>query len=320
MPEYKVNEQCIIGMPACGYGFNSSRMCFIARPADAEFALEEDILTQLLSDRNYETYVALQRIDPGNLAFCTKICSKIITSHFCIVLLNQSQHADHPEIKISNPNVHLEYGMMLSFHKHVIPMQRESEVLPFNIYPIDTVKYRPDTFKAKAEAAIDDAILRFTTKEPPGRPIGAASDVLKYFSFRGLRYTPMTDTLAREVFALGEIHGFNLFDGQEGIVFFGYFHESEAQESAVRVRFLLQNIELAYTRIQTSADAAQKEQARKILDQLTIEILVPEDCDTDRLRAKISEFQPSARQIPFALHKPSDIERVVREEYERMSL
>ena len=112
MPEYKVNEECIIGLPACGYGFNSSRMCFIARPADKEFQLEEDILTQVLSDRNYETYVALQRIDPGNLAFCTKICSKIIISHFCIVLLNESQHTGHPNIKIPNPNVQFEYGMM----------------------------------------------------------------------------------------------------------------------------------------------------------------------------------------------------------------
>ncbi len=154
VPQYKVNEQCIIGMPSCGYGFNSARMCFIARPSDAEFQFQEDILTRILSDRNYETYVALQRIDPGNLAFCTKICSKIITSRFCIALLDQSQHAEQPKIKISNPNVYLEYGMMLSFHKHVIPMQLESEVLPFNIHPIDTVKYRPDTFKSKAEAAI----------------------------------------------------------------------------------------------------------------------------------------------------------------------
>ena len=116
-------------------------MCFIARPGDDEFQLETDILEQLLAERNYEAYVALQNIDPGNLAFCTKICSKIITSHFCIVILNNSTHAEHRNITIPNPNVHLEYGMMLSFHKHVIPMHLESERLPFNISPIDTVKY-----------------------------------------------------------------------------------------------------------------------------------------------------------------------------------
>lgn len=320
MPEYKVNQQCIIGMPSCGYGFNSSRLCFIARPADGEFQLEEDILTQILSDRNYETYVAVQRIDPGNLAFCTKICSKIITSHFCIVLLNQSRHAQNPDIRIPNPNVHLEYGMMLSFHKHVIPMQRESEILPFNIYPIDTVKYRPENFKAKAEEAVDDAILRFATMEPPGRPIGAASEVLKYFSFRSLRYTPIMDDATRAVFDLGRLHGFNLFDGSGSIVFFGYFHESEPREIAIRVRFLLQNIQAAYTRIQTNEDLAQREQARRVLDQIAIEVLVPEACNKERLTAKVSEFQQPSRQIPLVFLKPSDIERVIREEYEKMDL
>jgi len=125
---------------------------------------------------------------------------------------------------------------------------------------------------------------------------------------------------SRSVFALGQMDGFNLFDGPGNIVFFGYFHESEPQEIGVRVRFLLQNIEIAYTRIQAGEDAVQREQAQKIIDQLAIEVLIPEKCDKDRLAAKISEFQPSARQIPLALHKPSDIERVVREEYEKMSL
>ncbi len=248
------------------------------------------------------------------------ICSKIITSHFCITLLNQSQHADHPDIKIPNPNIHLEYGMMLSFHKHVIPMQRQSEVLPFNIYPIDTVKYQPDTFKRKAETAIDDAILRFVTKEPPGRPIGAASDVHKYLSFRGLRYTLTSDEVSRAIFALGERHGFSLFDGQDSIIFYGYFHENAPLEIGVRIRFLLQNIALSYERIGTTGDATKIGQARKILDQLGIEVLVPEDCDMNRLGAKISEFQPSVRHIPVALHKPSEIEQIVREEYERMAL
>ena len=239
MAEYKVNERCIIGMPSCGYGFGSARMCFIARPADGEFQFEEDLLRQMLTDRNYETYVALQQIDPGNFAFCTKICSKIISCHFCIVLLNRSTHAQNEAVKIPNPNVHLEYGMMLSFHKHIIPMQKESETLPFNIYPLDTLKYRPDNFKKKTESAIDDAIMRFKMQEPPGRPIGPASDVFKYMSFRGLRYTDVQQPDSRAIFQLGSMHGFNLFDGIDEIVFFGYFLEEEVREIVVRVKFLL---------------------------------------------------------------------------------
>ncbi len=317
MSDIKSNEQCIIGMPSCGYGFDSARMCFIARPADPEFQLEEDILTQILSERNYDTYVALQQIDPGNLAFCTKICSKIITSRFCIVLLNPSKHAQHPDIKISNPNVHLEYGMMLSFHKHVIPMQRSAEDLPFNIYPIDTVKYEPDTFKTKAEEAIVDAILRFETKEPPGRPIGSADDALKYFAFSGLRYTPITSDDARVVYSLGQAQGFNLFDGKDELVFFGYFHELEPTEIGVRIRILLQNIEIGRARIASAEASPQKDAASKLFTKIRVEVLVPEDCDRDGLEAALSEFQPSV-PVPTKFLTAAEIKQIVQAEYERM--
>jgi hypothetical protein len=124
MAEAKINEQCIIGIPACGYAFNSTRMTFIAAPADEEFQLELDILGQILSDKEYEAYVALQNLDPARLSFCSKICSKIIQSQFCIILLNYSLHYSNPSIRIPNPNVHLEYGLMLAFHKYIIPMQK----------------------------------------------------------------------------------------------------------------------------------------------------------------------------------------------------
>src|SRR5690349_6440033 len=87
MADARINESCIIGLPTCGYGFNSSRMAFIAAAADDEFALELGLLESLLREKDYEAYVAVQNLDPAKLAFCTKICSKIIQSHFCIVLL-----------------------------------------------------------------------------------------------------------------------------------------------------------------------------------------------------------------------------------------
>jgi hypothetical protein len=320
MREYRINEQCIIGMPSCGYGFGSSRMCFMARPSDGEFQLEEDILRQALKERNYDIYVALQQLDPGNFAFCTKICSKIITSHFCIVLLNQSPHRERSDIKIPNPNVHLEYGMMLSFHKHIIPMQPESEILAFNIYPLDTLKYRPENFKTKVELAVDDAILRFKTKEPPGRPIGPASEVLKYMSFRGLRYTDITTNEARTLFNLGAIHGFNLFDGQEEVIFYGYFHEEEPREIVVRVKFLLNNIAIAYRQVQELAVETFKELAKKVLDRVMIEVLVPENAPIDVMAKKIEDFQPQVRHISVILKKPSDIEKEVKRQYKLVSL
>jgi hypothetical protein len=321
MTEYRINERCIIGMPACGYGFGSARVCFIGRPADGEFQLEEDILRQLLKERNYDGYVALQRLDPGNFAFCTKICSQIITSQFCIVLLNESAHVANPAVKMPNPNVHLEYGMMLSFHKHVIPMQREAEQLAFNIAPLDTIKYKPETFRDKAEQAIDDAILRFATKEPPGRPIGPQSDVLKYMSFKGLRYSDVTnDPTARVIFQIGSLHGYNLFDGQEQMVFFGYFHEVEAREIVVRVKFLLSGIAVAYKNLERSPDSDLKELAVRILNQLRIEILVPEKADIAKMAAIIDSYQTEVRRIPVLLRHPSEIEDEVKAQYDAINI
>jgi hypothetical protein len=45
------------------------------------------------------------------------------------VLLNSSAHRDHPGVKIPNPNVHMEYGLMLAFKKHIIPLQRDGDAL-----------------------------------------------------------------------------------------------------------------------------------------------------------------------------------------------
>jgi hypothetical protein len=46
------------------------------------------IIEGLLKDRGIEPIEAGGVLAPGQYAFCTKICSKIITAQFCIVLLN----------------------------------------------------------------------------------------------------------------------------------------------------------------------------------------------------------------------------------------
>jgi len=131
------NERCIVGLPRCDYVFNSNRSCFIAY-GFKESKLETDILRSILTEKSIEVYEAGGDLEPGKNAFCTKICSKIITSQFCIVLLNQ----EHKEgISIPNANVNMEYGLMLGFNKYIIPFQREDEALPFNVSGLDTIKY-----------------------------------------------------------------------------------------------------------------------------------------------------------------------------------
>ena len=73
MAEAKINDTCIIGLPQCGYAFSGARMAFIAAPSDEEFALELDILKNLLEDKNYDCEIALQNFQPAQFTFCKKI-------------------------------------------------------------------------------------------------------------------------------------------------------------------------------------------------------------------------------------------------------
>lgn len=146
-----------------------------------------------------------------------------------------------------------------------------------------------------------------------------AKTVLDYFAFRKLRYTDVATGDARSVFMLGAGYGFNLFDSPSEIVFFGYFHELSPREIVARVRFLLGNIESAYKKME-EAEGDVRETARRLLDIMRIEVLVPEDSDDGRIAAAIEAYQTIAKRVPVQVSKPSSIREAVAEEYEQMDL
>ena len=133
-------------MPRCDYVFSSTRNCFIGY-SFKESTLETSILRNSLDRRGIEPVEAAGALAPGQNAFCAKICSKIIVSQFCIILINNDIVNG---AEIPNANVNMEYGMMLGFNKFVIPFQRESQRLPFNVAGLDTVKYSAESFERKA--------------------------------------------------------------------------------------------------------------------------------------------------------------------------
>ena len=122
----RLNEICVIGLPRCDFAFSSTRTCFIAFGFE-ESPLEMTILRKLLQEKGIQPVEASGILAPAQNAFCAKICSKIITSQFCIVLLNNDESGDK---EIPNANVNMEYGLMLGFNKYVIPFQRESQKYP----------------------------------------------------------------------------------------------------------------------------------------------------------------------------------------------
>jgi predicted nucleotide-binding protein len=126
--------------------------------------LEMGLLKKLLEERSIQPVEAGGYRAPAQNAFCAKICSKIITSQFCIALLNNDEKSG---TEIPNANVNMEYGLMLGFNKYVIPFQRETQKLPFNIAGLDTIKYDNKNFADEAVSAIDQAINETNQNEVP---------------------------------------------------------------------------------------------------------------------------------------------------------
>lgn len=318
MAEARINDSCIIGLPTCGYAFSSSRMTFVATPADEEFTLELEVINTLLKEKQYECYIALQNLDPGKLSFCTKICSKIITSQFCIVLLNSSSHRDHPTVKIPNPNVHLEYGLMMAFKKHILPFQREGDALPFNINALDTILYTKGNFKDRANQAIDNAILKTGTTNRPTRALASSETLLRYVTVLGLRVTQLNSDEAKYLFALGQPMGYLLLDGKD-IVYLGIFDLEEPKEVVFRLKLLLHALHIAKQQFENIQKPTQTPEQiatiYRIWSQLRIEVLISKDINKEKVTEKVKHLTNEFEAIPWKLVTEDDMQREIDKAY-----
>jgi hypothetical protein len=213
------NEICIINLPSCDYVFSSTRSCFIAY-GFRRSQLEMAILQNIVKERGIECYEAGGSFAPAQFAFCTKICSKIITSQFCIVLLNSDTEAG---VEKPNANVNMEYGLMLGFNKYIIPFQHNDYHLPFNVAALDTIKYDNTSFSEKAAKAIDQAI--FDTKQDTPSSVAIGQDVGAYLLLRGAIVSPIDTPGDKALYQLGAICSFNLCIDFEGnsYTYFGNF-------------------------------------------------------------------------------------------------
>lgn len=229
------NELCVVNLPSCGYVFSSSPSCFIAY-GFSRSALEMEILRSLLKERRIEAYEAGGALAPGQQVFCLKICSKIIQSQFCIVLLNNETKG---RVQKPNANVHMEYGLMLGFNKFILPFQHEDYRLEFNVAGLDTIKYDDKSFNAKATAAIDQAILQ--TAQP--RTIAPVSpDVGSYLLLRGGIVSPVDQPGDRALYQLGAVCDFNLLNDFAGnrYMYFGNFPTLQPSVIAWRVKKIIE--------------------------------------------------------------------------------
>src|SRR5258708_21724335 len=191
------NEICIVGLPRCDFVFSSTRTCFIAY-GFRESALEMSILRHLLEKRGIQCVEAGGSLAPGQNAFCAKICSKIITSQFCIVLINNDESEGR---ETPNANVNMEYGLMLGFNKYIIPFQRASQQLPFNVAGLDTIKYTNADLERVAGTAIDQAIRE--TQQDPLMTVPTDQEVGMFLIAKKAIVTPLNTEGDRNIYQLG---------------------------------------------------------------------------------------------------------------------
>lgn len=320
MAQAPMNDSCIVGLPTCGYAFNSARMAFVAAPGDDEFRLELNILEDLLKEKGYEAYIALQKLEPNTFAFCTKICSRIITSQFCIVLLNSSSHRADPTVKIPNANVHLEYGLMLGFKKYILPFQREQDTLAFNVSPLDIVKYSGANFKTKANDAIDGAILAAGTTNRPTETI-VSPELFRYLALRGLRISDVTTPNAGGFYRFGSSLGFNLLDGANGaVIYFGVFEKESAQEIVFRTKLLIQTLHDAKHLLKNpkKQEGVVVVHLADVLDDVKIQILISRQIDKEKATHRIAELTTGMIPTPFELLTMDEINALIKTEYDKI--
>ena len=226
------NERCVISLPKCDYVFSSTRSCFIGY-GFRESPLEVGILRRLLEERGIDAVEASGSLTLGQYAFCTKICSKIIVSQFSIVLINDDTLEG---VKVPNANVHMEYGLMLGFNKYVIPFQRESDKLAFNISGLDTVKYSNVDFEVKEKHAIEQAI-KATNQDNATTRQDVNQNVLAFLLSKNVMLCTLQDVGEQNIFHLGNAVCFNLLTDFEGFqyVYFGNFAHLTASAIAWRL-------------------------------------------------------------------------------------
>lgn len=229
------NERCVIGLPRCDFVFSSTRTAFVGY-GFAQSSLEMAILRSLLEKRGMQLVEAGGTLAPGQNAFCAKICSKIILSQFCIILLNNDLKNN---IEIPNANVNMEYGLMLGFNKYVLPFQRQTQDLPFNVAGLDTVKYTNEDFEPKAAKAIDIAIEATTQDEVA---IINPDQILESFLLsQRLLLVPLNSEGDRNLYELGRPLGFNLLSSFDGLnySYFGNFTALRPEAVLWRLRTLV---------------------------------------------------------------------------------
>ena len=308
------NEKCVIGMPQCDYVFSSTRSCFIAYGYN-DSSLEKDLLCDLLRSKGIEPIEAGGSLAPAQAVFCAKICSKVIASQFCIILINNEVVGDR---EIPNANVNMEYGLMLGFNKLVLPFQKADQKLPFNVAGLDTIKYTDKSFRQLASQAIDEAIT--ATDQKQFDTVDVDQNIKLFLLINHMLFCQLLNDGEKNLYHLGSPLGFNLLNDFSGmnVVYFGNFTAFRPDNIVWRVSLLCDILTERFSSLGVKVEyelitCKQKEFTEKISLKTQVWVLVNTEEDKGKVIEMLSDRVVSHTWSVYSLDDvTSELEIIVQ--------
>jgi hypothetical protein len=280
MKEKIQNKCCILDLPYCGHFFGSEQSAFIAFPEKEGFTFEADALNELLRERGLKSYLMPETVSKNKIMFCEHVCSKIISSSFCLVFTerNLPRSAD----------VNLLYGMMITFGKIVVPLEKKDPDAD-RFSPLPVIVYSPDNFYSIAGTVIEKAFIKAQAKVLLGE-FHRDEELQRYFLKQGLRVLPVEDPVTRTFYRIAYPLDFIILQG-EAFVFFGSFDSLGYHEVSSRLRLLIQGLSEMKNRFETlfknTLSIESMEIAYRIFSKISIETVVSGNIDISRLLSEI---------------------------------
>lgn len=145
-------------------------LVFIIGSGSPEFSIEIDKTKEVLRNFGFKGYFALLSEEEKGLdAFCDKICSKIRSCVFCVVLLNDpivheciDKETRQPQsVRAPSANVYYEFGIAVALEKKVIPLIRKDMEPPFDIQHLDAIPYANlEELQEKLRSSVKATLVR----------------------------------------------------------------------------------------------------------------------------------------------------------------
>jgi len=272
----------MLDLPYCGHFAGSEESVFTAVPEKMKYETEINTLNDLLRAKGLKNYIMPELTDQNKITFCERVCSKIISSRFCLVFTekNLARSAD----------VHLSYGIMLAFDKIVIPLEKavhEAEKLA----PLPAILYYPDNFRSIAQTIIEEALLRTSTNGLLGL-LHSDEELQQYLLSRNLKPLPIENQVTREFYRIAYPADFLILEGT-AFVFFGAFESLGYEEAAARIRLLIKGLMKMKSRFETvyknTLPFESIEFIYRVFSNIRIEVIVAGSIDSKKLLSETSD-------------------------------